>query len=64
MATYGGAVSATYPAIVDTDSSQGTGAVSTGIGLTGTDEADVGASRIGTGVTSDLQYEAGDGVGV
>ena len=62
--SYGSAVSATAQTVVDTNASQDMGAVCAGIGVSGTDEADYGASRIGTGVTTDLQIEDGDGVGV
>lgn len=62
--SYGGAVSASAPAIVDTNASQSTGAVSTGIGVTGADEASIGASRIGGAAGTDLKVETGDGVGV
>lgn len=62
--SYGAAVSAAAPAIVDTAASQSTGAVCEGIGLTGADEASIGASRIGGSPGTDLQVEYGDGVGV
>ncbi len=56
-ATYGAAVSAAAPAVVDTNASQGTGAVSEGIGLTGTDDASIGGSRIGGSPGTDLKIE-------
>jgi hypothetical protein len=56
-ATYGAAVSANAPAILDTNASQDTGAVSEGIGLTGTDGASIGASRIGGSPGTDLKIE-------
>lgn len=62
--TYGGAVSATSPAIVDTDASQGTGAVCQGLGLVEADETSIGGSRIGSAPGSDFVSETGDGVGV
>lgn len=62
--TFSGAVSATAPAIVDTNASQPTGAVSTGIGLVPADEASIAASRIGGATGTDLKGESGDGVGV
>lgn len=63
-ATYGSAVDATTPAIVDTNASQSLGGVSTGIGLVPADEASIGASRIGGAPGTDLKGEVGDGVGV
>lgn len=62
--TYGAAVSATSPAVVDTAASQDTGSVCVGIGLTGTDGDSIGASRIGGSPGTDLKIESGDGVGV
>lgn len=62
--TYGGAVDADNPAVVDTNASQGTGAACTGIGLTGADAASLGAARIGGAPGTDLKFETGDGVGV
>lgn len=56
-ATYGAAVSAAAPAILDTNASQDTGAVSEGIGLTGVDGASIGASRIGGAPGTDLKIE-------
>ena len=62
--TYGAAVSANAPAIVDTAASQETGAVCEGIGLTGADGASISGSRIGGSTGTDLKVEYGDGVGV
>ena len=62
--TYGAAVSASAPAIVDTAASQATGAVCEGIGLTGADGASIGGSRIGGAPGTDLLVEYGDRVGV
>lgn len=53
-ATFGAAVSANAPAVVDTAASQSTGAVSEGIGLTGADGASIGGSRIGGSPGTDL----------
>ena len=63
--TYGAAVSANAPAIVDTAASQDTGAVCQGIGLTGSDGDTLsGAYRIGgSAATTDILVEYGDGVG-
>lgn len=64
-ATFGAAVSASAPAIVDTAASQDTGAVSQGIGLTGSDEASISGWRIGAAAaTTDLIVDTGDGPGV
>lgn len=63
-ATYGAAVSATAPAIVDTNASQDTGAACAGIGLVPADEASIGASRIGGAPGTDLVGDVGDGPGV
>lgn len=72
-ATFGSAVTANAKTVVDTNASQDTGAVSTGInfGLTGvagsaagTDEASISASRIGGAPGTNLKIEEGDGVGV
>lgn len=54
---YSSAVDASHPAILDTNASQGIGAVCEGIGKVGSDGASIGGSRIGTGSTSDLKYE-------
>jgi hypothetical protein len=56
-ATYGAAVSAAAPAVVDTNVSQDTGAVCEGIGLTGADGASIGGSRIGGAPGTDLKIE-------
>jgi len=64
MATYSGAVDATTPAIVDTNAANGLGGWNTGIGLVPSDEASIGASRIGGSPGTDLKGEVGDGVGV
>lgn len=45
--TFGGAVSAAAPAVVDETAGQDTGAVSTGIAVTGADGAAVANQRIG-----------------
>lgn len=63
-ATFGAAVSATAPAIVDTNASQDTGAATQGIGLTGADEASISGSRIGGSPGTDLKIDTGDGPGV
>lgn len=63
-ATFGAAVSANAPAVVDTNASQDTGAVCAGIGSTGADEASIGASRIGGAPGTDLKIDTGDGPGV
>lgn len=62
--TYGAAVSATYPAVVDTDSSQDTGASVEGIGQSGADGDSISGSRIGGAPGTDFKIEHGDGVGV
>lgn len=63
-ATFGAAVSANAPAIVDTAASQDTGAVSQGIGLTGADEASISGWRIGASTTTtDIIIDTGDGPG-
>jgi len=64
-ATFGAAVSASNPAILDTEATQSTGAVVQGIGMTGTDEASISGWRIGaSATTTDIIYDAGDGAGV
>ncbi|MEK9894793.1 MAG: hypothetical protein VW518_00020 [Burkholderiaceae bacterium] len=63
-ATFSSAVSATAPAIVDTNASQDTGAATQGIGLVPADEASISGSRIGGAPGTDLKGETGDGVGV
>ena len=60
---FGGAVSATYPALVDTAAGQG-GAVMAGIGQSGADGASAGIARIGGTAGTDVKYETGDGIGV
>ena len=56
-ATYGAAVSADAPAIVDTAASQSTGAVSQGIGLTGATGDSIDGQRIGAAATTtDIEY--------
>jgi len=56
-ATYGAAVSAAAPAVVDTNASQDTGAVSEGIGLIGADGVSISGSRIGGAPGTDLKFE-------
>lgn len=70
-ATFGGAIKASAPCIVDTNASQGTGAACTGIGLNDASadagagiEASIGAARIGGAPGTDVKIEAGDGIGV
>lgn len=63
-ATFGAAVSANAPAVVDTAASQDTGAAVEGIGLTGADEASIGGSRIGGAPGTDFKLDTGDGPGV
>ena len=54
-ATYSSAVSAAYPAVVDTNASQDTGAVCQGIGKTGSDGDSISGWRIGaSSTTADL----------
>ena len=55
--TYGAAVSANAPAVVDTAASQDTGAVCEGIGLIGADGDSIGGSRIGGSPGTDLKFE-------
>ena len=63
--SYGGAVKATAPAIVDTNASQSFGGATQGIGLVPADEADIAGWRIGAAaVTDEIVGEVGDGVGV
>lgn len=47
----------TIPIVFDSNSSQGTGAVSAGIGLRGSDHASLSASRIGGSPGTDLKYD-------
>ena len=63
-ATFGAAVSVNAPAVVDINASQGTGAVSEGIGLIGADEESLGGSRIGGSPGTDIVFDTGDGPGV
>lgn len=63
-ATFSSAVSATAPAVVDTNASQDTGAATQGIGSSGADEASIGGSRIGGAPGTDLKIDTGDGPGV
>jgi hypothetical protein len=63
-ATFSAAVSATAPAVVDTNASQDTGAATQGIGLTGADEASIGGSRIGGAPGTNFKIDTGDGPGV
>ena len=55
--TYGAAVSAAAPAVADTNTTQATGAVCEGIGLTGTNGESIGGSRIGGTPGTDLKIE-------
>lgn len=52
-ATFGGAVGDAAPAVVDTNTSQDTGAATQGIGLTGADGASISGRRIGTALPTD-----------
>lgn len=62
---YSGAVSADAPAVVDTNATQGLGAVCEGIGKSGADNSSISGWRIGaSGTTTDLKIEYGDGPGV
>jgi len=57
---FSGAVGASAVAILDTNSTQGLGSVSEGIGKSGSDGASIGGQRIGaSGTTTDLKYETG-----
>jgi hypothetical protein len=56
-ATYGAAVSAAAPAILDTAASQDTGAVCEGIGLIGADGVSIAGSRIGGAPGTELKFE-------
>jgi hypothetical protein len=61
---YGAAVSANAKTVLDTNASQGLGAVCEGINPTGNDEASISGQRIGaSGTTTDLKVETGDGPG-
>ena len=56
--TYGAAVSANAPAVADTNATQSTGAVSEGIGLTGSNGDSISGWRIGaSATTTDLKIE-------
>lgn len=56
-ATYGAAVSQNAPAVVDTEASQGTGAVSQGIGLIGATGDSIDGQRIGaSATTTDIEF--------
>jgi hypothetical protein len=59
-ATYSSAVSAAYPAVVDTNASQDTGAVCEGIGKTGADGSSISGSRIGGSPGTDLKIETNE----
>jgi hypothetical protein len=54
---YSAAVSAAAPAVLDTNATQGLGAVCEGIGKTGADGSSIGASRIGGSPGTDLKIE-------
>lgn len=55
---YSAAVNATYPAILDTNATQGLGSVCQGIGKSGSDGASISGRRIGaSSTTTDLKYE-------
>lgn len=55
---YSAAVNANYPAILDTNSTQGLGGVCEGIGKKGNDGVSIGGQRIGEdSTTTDLKYE-------
>lgn len=61
---YSGGVSATAKTVLDTNTSQGLGAVSQGINPSGADEASISGQRIGaSGTTTDMKVETGDGPG-
>ena len=60
---YSAAVSASAVTVVDTNATQGLGAVCEGIGASGSDEASIGGSRIGGSPGTDLKIETGDGPG-
>jgi len=55
--TYGAAVSAAAPAVIDTNATQSTGAVCEGIGLIGADTVSIGGSRIGGAPGAELVFE-------
>lgn len=60
---YSGGVSANAKTVLDTNASQGLGAVCQGIEPTGNDEASISGSRIGGSPGTDLKVETGDGPG-
>lgn len=61
---YSGGVSATAKTVLDTNTSQGIGAVNQGINATAADEASISGQRIGaSGTTTDFKVETGDGPG-
>lgn len=60
--TFGSAVSASAPAVVDETASQATGSVCTGIASTGADGAAVASSRIG-GTAFNLTVETDANLG-
>lgn len=60
---YSGGVSANAKTVLDTNASQGLGAVCQGINPTGSDEASISGSRIGGSPGTDLKVETGDGPG-
>lgn len=60
---YSGGVSATAKTVLDTNTSQGLGAVCQGINPSGADEASISGSRIGGSPGTDLKVETGDGPG-
>lgn len=57
--TYSGAVSASAPAVADTNASQATGASVEGIGLTGANNVSLGGSRIGGSPGTDFVFKTG-----
>lgn len=59
----GAAVSSSAVAVVDRGAGQN-GSTCAGIGLSGSDGASVGVSRIGGSAGTDVVYETGDGIGV
>ena len=61
---YSAAVSADAKTVLDTNATQGLGAVCEGINPTGNDEASISGQRIGaSSTTTDLKVETGDGPG-
>lgn len=71
--SYGAAVTANAKTVVDTGAGQDMGAASVGINFglngvagsaAGTDEASIGASRLGGAPGTTVKVESGDGVGV